>query len=186
MSTTTQITVADWDRMIADGSFLDRGDQKLELIFGEIVEVPPANPPHCDVIDLLMYWSVDNSPRDEVRVRIQNDLGIEEFNSVPAPDLAWMKAQSYRKRRPTPRDVLLLIEVSDSSLRNDRTTKAELYASARVQDYWIVNLVDWCVEVHRRPRTGTYREITSHNIHDSISPLAFPDISLEIGTLFSV
>ncbi|MDA1016686.1 MAG: Uma2 family endonuclease, partial [Planctomycetota bacterium] len=150
MSAALQFTVAQYDLMIQQGVFDDRPDQRLELINGEIREVTPPNPMHCDVIDRLLMWSVDNIPRDTIRLRIQNALGIPAFDSVPLPDVAWMKERSYQRRRPTPRDVLLLIEVAESSLTNDRGEKAELYASALIKDYWIVNLIDWCVEVHRR------------------------------------
>ncbi len=170
--------------MIAQGVFADRPDQRLELIYGEIREMSPKNPPHDDVIDLLMYWSVDNTSRDEVRVRIQNSLGIPAFDSVPEPDVAWMKARNYRHRRPEPRDVLLIVEVAESSLVYDRGEKAELYAAARIKDYWIVNLIDDCIEVHRKPRGGAYRETTTYQIGQSIQPLAVPSAKREVSYVF--
>lgn len=157
MSTSIRFTVAEFDQMIERGIFADRPDQRLELIQGEIREMTPPNPPHEDTVDLLNYWSVDNAPRDEVRVRIQNSLGIPAFDSVPEPDVAWMRVRNYRQRRPQPRDVLLLIEVAESSLAFDRGEKAGLYAAAGIKDYWIMNLVDLCIEVYREPRRGKYR-----------------------------
>jgi len=185
MSTGIRFTVAEFDRMIEQGVFADRPDQRLELIHGEIREMTPPNPPHEDTVDLLNYWSVDNAPRDEVRVRIQNSLGIAELDSVPEPDVAWMRARSYRKRRPRPTDVLLLIEVAESSLAYDRGEKLELYAAAGIKDYWIVNLPDLCIEVYRKPRGGAYRESTTYQVGVSISPLAFPAIALQVSNVFA-
>jgi Uma2 family endonuclease len=185
MSNIVRFTVAEYDRMIEQGVFVDRHDQRLELIHGEIREVTPPNPPHEDTVDLLMYWSIDHAPRDRVRVRIQNSLGIPALDSVPEPDVAWMRAQSYRKRRPEPADVLLLIEVAESSLELDRGEKADLYASAGIEDYWIVNLVELCIEVFRDPQAGKYRDRRTHSIGKSVSPLAFADISLEVASVFA-
>jgi Uma2 family endonuclease len=116
MSSALRFTVAEYDRMVERGIFADRCERRLELIHGEIRQMVPPNPSHEEIVDLLMYWSVDHAPRDRVRVRVQNSLGIPELDSVPEPDIAWMLAQSYRKRRPRPTDVLLLIEVAESSL----------------------------------------------------------------------
>ena len=185
MTTALRFTVTEYDRMIEQGIFDDRPEQRLELIYGEIREIPPANPPHSYVIDLLNYWSVDHAPRDQVHVQIQNPLGIPALDSVPLPDVAWMKSRNYRRKRPEPRDVLLLIEVSESSLAYDRGEKAALYAAAGLKDYWVVNLQDSCVEIHRRPRSGEYRSIESFSAGQSVSPLAFPEITLEVDTLFA-
>lgn len=171
--------------MIDQGVFTERHDQQFELICGEIREVTPPNPPHEDAVDLLNYWSIDNAPRDEVRVRIQNSLGIAELDSVTEPDVAWMKARSYRKRRPRPSDVLLLIEVAESNLSYDRGEKLELYAASRIKDYWIVNLPDLCIEVHRKPHRGAYRETTTYQVGGSVSPLTFPAITLDVSYVFT-
>ena len=184
MSTTVRFTIAEYDRMIEDGIFNDRPEQRMELIHGEIREMPPPNPDHEDTVDLLMYWSIDHTRRDQVRVRIQNSIGIPELDCVPQPDVAWMRAKSYRKKRPLASDVLLLIEVSDTSLTYDRGEKAELFATAGIADYWIVNLRDECIEVHRRPKGGKYREVKRYGIGQSIRPLAFPSVTLDVATAF--
>lgn len=181
MSTGIRFTVTEYDRMIEQGVFADRPDQRLELIYGEIRERSVSSPAHEDTIDLLSYWSIDNTPRDQVRVRIQNSLGIPAFDSVPEPDVAWMKARNYRHRRPEPQDVLLVIEVAESSLAYDRGEKAELYAAARIKDYWIVNLIDHCIEVYRKPRGAAYRETTTYQVGQSVQPLAVPSVKLDVS-----
>ncbi|MBM83596.1 MAG: hypothetical protein CMJ78_23810 [Planctomycetaceae bacterium] len=184
MHTTIRFTVPEYDFMINAGLF-DERQERLELIYGEIVAMPPINPSHSDTIDILNYWSIENTPKDEVRVRIQNDIGLPELNSVPEPDIAWVAAKSYRKERPRGEDVLLIIEVAESSLRTDRTLKAKLYAEAGVQDYWIVNLNEVCIEVYRQPHDGQYQDKTIYKLGDTVHPLAFPDVSLDVAKPFA-
>jgi Uma2 family endonuclease len=84
---------------------------------------------------------------------------------------------------PGPADVLLLVEIADSSLTYDRKTKARVYARAGIEDYWIVNLVDGAVEVHRDPVRGRYRSIQAYGRGEAIQPLAFPEISVAVGDI---
>lgn len=184
MSTAMRFTVDEYDRMIGQGVFDTRPACRLELIHGEIRKMTPANPPHEEVIDLLDDWSHDHTDRAQVRVRTQNSIGIPELDCVPLPDIAWVRRKSYRGSRPKPADVLLLIEVSETSLGYDRGEKAALYAAAGITDYWIVNLKDWCIEVYRNPRDGEYREKRTYEIGDAVSPLAFPKIELPVAELF--
>ena len=181
MSTAYRFSVADYERMIESGLFLDQGDVRTELIYGEVRIVNPPNPPHEDTVDLLMYWSVDVTPRDKIRVRVQNSLGIPKLDSVPEPDIAWMKVRKdFRTRRPQSEDVLLLIEVSDTSLAKDRLEKSRLYAEAGIVEYWIVNLVDGCIEIYRDPRDGRYQSCQTKNRGERVSPLCQPDAWLDV------
>ena len=184
MSTAFRFTVDEYDQMIAGGVFAGRDDVRVELLYGEVIEMNPPNPPHDFVIDLLTYWSVDNTSRDSVWVRIQNSLGLSELDSVPEPDVAWMKSRNYRDSRPTSKDVLLLIEVAESSIGRDRIEKGRLYADAGIEDYWIVNLNERCVEVYRNPSSGRFQSLSTHGTDDIISPLAAPHVQLQVSTLF--
>jgi Uma2 family endonuclease len=184
MSTIARLTLAEFDRMIEQQVFDPARERRIELIYGELREMNPPGATHEEVVDLLTRWSFDNVSRKKVRVRIQNSVGIEALDSVPLPDVVWVKERSYRKRRPQPDDVYLLIEVSESSLADDRREKAELYASAGIADYWIVNLRDSCLEVYRKPTEGEYRDKRSYEMGESVSPLAFPRLSLEVSSLF--
>ena len=187
MSTAYRFSVADYERMIESGVFLDQGDVRTELIYGEVRIVNPPNPPHEDTVDVLMYWSVDVTPRDQIRVRVQNSLDIPELDSVPEPDIAWMKVRTdFRTRRPQPDDVLLLFEVSDSSLAKDRLEKSRLYAEAGIVEYWIVNLVDGRLEIYRDPCDGIYQSCQTRNRGERISPLCQPNAWLEVDRAFGV
>jgi Uma2 family endonuclease len=182
--TTYRFTIDQYDRMNDIGVFDDR-DVRVELLFGEIVEMSPPNPLHDYVIDLLNYWSIQNTQPEKIWVRIQNPLGIPEFDSVPEPDVAWMKSKDYSQRRPEPEDVLLLIEVAESSLGKDRHTKGKLYAEAGIQDYWIVNLNDARIEVYRDPVDGQFQTSQTVGPGDALSPLARPDVDVNVAKLIA-
>lgn len=184
MTTALRYTIAEFERFMEENA-REHPEERFELIRGELRPMPVPNPLHENVVDLLNYWSVDHANRREVRVRIQNSLGIPSLESVTVPDVAWMKARDYSRVRPQPSDVLLLIEVAESSLAYDRSEKADLFAAAGIKDYWIVNLTDRVVEVHRKPRGGTYREVTKRTIGDTIRPVAAPDVELAVAALFS-
>ncbi|MEZ6128719.1 MAG: Uma2 family endonuclease [Planctomycetaceae bacterium] len=190
MSTATRISAVEFERMIDAGVFVaeDGSDsRKMELILGELREqISPPNPPHEGAVDWLTRWSCKVTDESKVVVRVQNTIGIPEFDSVPLPDLAWMiAAKNFRKQRPQPDDVLLVVEVSDTSLRYDLGPKAELYAQAGLADYWVVDLNALTLHIHREPVDGKYTNVTRAAVGQSISPLAVPDVKLELSELFA-
>jgi Uma2 family endonuclease len=182
MSTIAKLTIEQYDRMIEAGIFDD--GRRVELIHGELREMTPIGNEHEIAVDFLNEWSFESLPKGKVWVRVQNSVGVPELDSAPQPDIAWVARRKYESR-PEEADVLLIIEVAKSSLQYDRSEKAALYAAAGVKDYWIVNLVDQCVEVHRDPSRGKYRKITVFEADEKISPLAFPKISLTVSQLFA-
>jgi Uma2 family endonuclease len=107
------------------------------------------------------------------------------LRTEPEPDVVLLQPREddYRGKMPTPDDVLLLVEVAESSLAYDRQTKAALYAKAGIQEYWIVNLVDREIIVHRDPSRSRYRKVQVLKHDDSIAPVAFSDVSLAISEL---
>lgn len=103
---------------------------------------------------------------------------------MPEPDVALIARQETSNRRPHVGDVLQLIEIAESSLEYDHGEKAELYAAAGVEDYWIVNLADRCVEAHRDPRGGRYQSVESFSAGAEVRPRAFPELALPAALLF--
>jgi Uma2 family endonuclease len=184
MSTALRFTLAEYDRMIEQGVLDGRGDLRTELIYGEIREMSPPGPTHEQVTDLLARWSFDNTDPRQIRVRIQNSIAIPKLDCAPQPDVAWVVEKDYSTRRPQPAEVLLVIEVAASSLAGNRGEKAALYARAKIVEYWVVNLQDWQVEVHREPHRGAYRRNQTYTLHESIHPLAKPEVSLPVSLLF--
>ncbi len=184
MPTLVRFSLAEYDRMIAREVFDPRRDQRMELIRGEIREMTPPGPTHEEVIDVLNRWSFENLDQNQVRVRVQNSIGLPDSESAPQPDVAWVKAKSYREERPAAEDVLLLIEVSDSSLLYDQSEKARIYAEAGIPEYWIVNIPQFCVESYREPAGETYQTIVRYDMTDCLSPSAFPGVKLLVRDLF--
>jgi len=173
--------------MIAAGAFeggLVR--PRIELIDGELREMSPTNEPHAETVSLLVEWSFQFPPKDKIRVRVQCPICIPERESAPEPDIVWAVRKEYRATHPRPDDILLLIEVAESSLAYDCGEKANLYASAGIADYWVVNLVDRCVDVFRQPQDGRYRMHEVLKLNAEIHPLAFPDVKLSVAMLFTV
>jgi len=186
MSVGTRITVEQYQAMEARGEL----EPRVELIRGEFVprfaDDPrmPMNPPHANTIIKLTAWSFEFTSRDLVEVAIQCSVGMPAYDSQPDPDVAWLINRDYSERLPTPEDVLLLIEVSDTSIYKDRGPKSELYAEAGIPDYWIADIPGRRIEVRRDPVGLEYRSITFYTPGQDVRPLAFPEIVLPVSRIF--
>ena len=155
-------------------------DERIELLDGEILVMPPIGDPHSDGTDRLDE-SFKEQLRRRARVRVQGPVRINDY-SLLQPDIAVLRLRDdYHRRTPTPADVLLLIEVADSSLQMDREVKLARYAAAGIPEVWIANLRARQVEGHSDPVDGSYRSRRVVTADGSISPLAFPDVVLAVG-----
>ena len=179
-----RFTLEEYERMAKLGVFDPPYHRKIELIHGLLMERDPHTPAHDEFNSRMMEWSFRRLDLARIRIRVKSPIAISEWDSMPEPDLAWLTEQSYFHRYPTNEDVLMVVEVADASLEFDRREKACLYAEGGIPEYWIVNIVDSCIEVYRDPAVETYQSVTRHDVHDTISPLAFPDVSLSVGKLF--
>lgn len=183
MSTTARLSLAQYDRMIQSGVF-DQDNRRLEFIRGQIRERTSIGPPHEDVVDRLSAWSFRSLPAEKVRVRVQNSIGLVELESAPEPDVAWVVQRDYSSGRPTVDDVLLVVEVAESSLAYDCGEKADLYAAAGIKEYWVINLPDRSIEVRRDPGSGRYRSLQTHTADDEVRPLAIAKLVLRPSMLW--
>lgn len=163
-------------------------DQHVELLDGEIVEMPAPGNPHCISTDNTAEALRDIFPKENYWVRMQMPLDLGQ-DSEPQPDVAVVPGpkKSYSAH---PTTALLGVEVSDTTLAIDRGRKAGLYARAGLADYWIVNLVDRQVEVHRKPEADAtspygfrYAEITIRSATETVTPLAAPQVKIPVATL---
>jgi Uma2 family endonuclease len=179
---TYKLSIDEYDRMIATGVFDE--DARIELIEGELHEMSPPGPTHEHLIDLLLEWSFPLGAKHGFKLRIQNSIGLPEKTSAPQPDVAWVRNRSYRQRRPQTKDVLLVIEVADSSLSFDRRTKGAIYAEAGIPEYWIVNCEEESIEVYREPKKDGYSSLQTFGVGESVAPLAAPEGSLAVGWIF--
>jgi Uma2 family endonuclease len=125
MSTVAKLLGKDFDAMVQRGAFEVLGPLKIELIRGELRFMNPAGPIHEGEIEYLTRWSCTRTDRIDVWVRVQSSFDCGDHR--PEPDILWSRKLASRRLRPTPADVLLLIEVSDSSLTQDLGEKAEIY-----------------------------------------------------------
>jgi Uma2 family endonuclease len=152
--TRPQVTVDEYDRMIADGRIAE--DDPVELIEGVVVPKMPRNPPHR-VGTRKTAKALERMVPPGWYVQVQEAIVIEPENK-PEPDVAVVPAELEfdATRDPLAAECCLVVEVADSSLEYDRTTKRALYAAAGIPVYWIVNLIDRVVEVYSTlgPRRG--------------------------------
>jgi Uma2 family endonuclease len=143
-----RFTVDEYHRMVEIG-VLSSGEP-YELIHGWIVQKMTLNPPHNYAVNALMelLWPFCGQ---RATTRIQQPITTDDSEPEPDVVLAAGSRADYVKRHPTPAEVHLLVEVADTTLTNDQSTKLKLYAEAKVQVYWIVNLIDRRVEVYTEP-----------------------------------
>lgn len=152
-------------------------DGRYELVEGEVISKRGQTPPHRLAVVLLNVWLTAVFSALFVQTQATIDVGNADPNhNEPEPDAAVTAEPNtaYADRHPGPADILLVAEVSDSTLRFDRTVKAALYARAGIREYWIVNIVGRQVLVHRQPAREGYAEITAYGPDEAISTLVRP------------
>jgi len=175
-----RFTIAEYERL-SNAGVLPK-DLRTELIDGAIVEVSPMLPPHAATVGRIATVFVQRFA-ERATVRSQLPLRIPP-RSEPQPDvlLAGYRFDFYASDHPEPNDVLLVVEVWDSSVRVDRLVKAPLYAAARIPELWIVNVAQRMVEVYREPRSSSYQQAFTVT-EGSAAALAFPDVKLPLEVL---
>ncbi len=156
-------------------------DDRVELLDGEIVEMTPIGPGHAGCVNRLTQLLVAGLG-DRAVVAVQNPVRLA-LRSEPQPDLvvARPRADFYRLAHPTPGDVLLLVEVAETSADFDREVKTPLYAQAGIPELWLVDVPSRQVVVHRAPAGGRYGEVRSVGHGDRLAPQAFPDVALSVA-----
>lgn len=161
-----RFTVEEYERMGQTG-ILDE-DDRVELLDGEIVQMTPIGPVHASVVDRLTRLLVQRVGERGI-VRVQNPVRLTT-RSEPQPDVvvARIRDDFYQFGHPASEDVLLLIEVADSSLAVDRAVKAPLYAGADIAEMWLVDLATRTVVVHRAPSGGRYGHVHTARVGDEL------------------
>lgn len=162
---------AQYDQMVEAGIF---DDQRVELLRGVLVEMTRQGVDHADCVAALTELLFRALP-SAVQVRCQLPFAAGEY-SEPQPDVAVYPRSPRTGSHPD--NAVLVIEVSDSSLRKDRGLKSEIYAEAGVPEYWIVDLVHGVVEVRTEPADGHYTRTMTHGRCQRIVLVAFPDVAL--------
>ena len=184
MSIASKITGAEFDSMVDRGAFDGLKPRKIELIRGELRFMNPAGPVHDDYIDYLTRWSTDSTTSKIANIRVQ--CGFVCDDDRPEPDVLWVKPRRYGRTRPTASDVMLLIEVSDSSLVSDLREKSDVYAESGVAEYWVVDIPGSRIHVMTKSDGKHYRIIEVVVPPTPLSPKCRPEVFLNTAELFEV
>ena len=158
-------------------------DDRIELIDGEIVVMSPIGNRHGACVDMLALLFVQGVAGQAI-VRVQGSIRLDA-RSEPQPDIALLRPRDdfYARAHPAPDDILLLVEVANSSLEDDRKKAREKYAKRRIPELWIANLRDEVVERYRNPTPDGYEDVEIFNRGDTISPSLLPDVELAVDDI---
>lgn len=173
-----KLDVRGYYRMGEAGIFAE--GERVELIEGEIIDMAPIGSEHSAAVGSLIM-GLAAAVAGRALVWAQNPLRLSDTNE-PQPDLMLLKprADRYRSEHPAPADVLLLIEVAQTSLSYDRKVKLPLYARHGVPEVWIVNIGDGVVEVYRDPKDNSYQATRHAGRGEMLEPAALPDLRVAV------
>jgi Uma2 family endonuclease len=179
----TRIDIPRYHRMIEAGIF--EPEERIELIDGELLDMPPVKPPHTSSVNILTEVFHSAGLRGRAVVAIGSPLELGDF-SEPQPDLMLLapRASRYRTENAQATDVLLLVEVSDSTIRFDRRVKVPLYARYGVREVWILDVNARLLHVHREPKEREYSDVRSLTPERSAEVAALPGVSIGWGEVF--
>lgn len=166
---------SEFERMVALGMF---EGQRVELIDGQLVEMSPQGDAHSSVTAYLARWFAKYLPQ-EMQIRQHSGIRAGQL-SMPEPDIAVIE---HRAGHYQPETAFLIVEVSDSSLRNDVQIKSGVYASLGVPEYWVVDLVHEQVIVHTQPSVRGYKKIVVNDRAASLRPTAIPMLILQVSDI---
>jgi len=157
--------------------------EKAEIIEGELIQKMPIAERHSAVVEKLNEILRDELGKS-ISLRNQQPVRFGEYNE-PEPDLAILQRREdfYSGNKPVPKDVLILIEVSDATLKYDRNTKLALYAEAEIPEVWIVNLPNDLIEIHQKPSSGIYQLTKIFKRGEQIESAMLPDLRLEVDQI---
>jgi Uma2 family endonuclease len=164
-----------WDRL------------RLELVGGELISKMGKNRPHVNALIVLQAWLVQVFGVQYVNPETPIDVAPEDNpTNEPQPDLIVLARPSreFQESNPRPEDLRLVVEISDSTLGFDLTTKAALCARAGIVEYWVLDIQARRLVVHRDPKGGLYRLVTVYSARESVGPMASPGHEFQIGEAF--
>ena len=167
---------------MGEAGILNPGE-RVELIDGEVVAMPPIGSQHAGNVDYFSEVFARYAP-GRFHVRTQNPIHLDD-RSEPQPDVALVRRRDdyYTGSHPTPVDVLLVIEVADSTLEYDREVKAHLYGRAGIPETWVKNLPEDCIERFTEPGVEGYARHSVHRRGETLTPASLPDLELSVADL---
>lgn len=175
-----KLTVEDYHKLGEVGILNE--DSRVELIDGELIEMAPIGGPHMWAVNKLNYLLVTGAGQTAV-VSVQNPVMLPP-HSEPQPDFALLKRPGNSRNVPTPQDVLLVVEVADTTLAYDRGRKLQIYAKAGIVEVWIVNVEGRSIETYRQPSQSGYSLKKIYSTGESISPERLPQVMIQVQEVF--
>jgi Uma2 family endonuclease len=174
-------TVAEYYQMAEAG--IIGPEDRVELIDGEIIQMSPIGDRHAGYVNRLNRLFVGAFGRRAV-VSVQNPIQLNNYTE-PEPDLVALRPRSddYEGKKVWAEDALLLVEVSDKTLRYDRNIKLPRYAAAGIREVWIVNIAAGELFVYRSPSGKAYEEALTLRAGEAVSPVAFPDVTFQVDEI---
>jgi Uma2 family endonuclease len=175
-----RFTVEEFHRMAEVG--LLKPDDRVELIEGEVYEMSPIGEQHIGAVIALTGAFAPLTIQAAANVSVQNAVLLDRITEV-YPDVTLLRPRQdhYRARKPGPLDVLLLIEVSDTTLRFDLQVKVPLYARANIAEVWVVDLQDQRLIVHREPTGNGFASVRTFSRGEAVAPLHFPELLIAVS-----
>jgi Uma2 family endonuclease len=178
-----RLTVTDYYRMAEVGIL--RPDARVELIEGEIIDMAPIGSRHAGTVE-QMAQVLRRAVKNEAMVRTQQPVALD-VHSEPEPDITLVVSRDdhYKAAHPNPSDVLLIIEVADTTLRYDRDVKTRLYARHGIPEVWIVDLEGRRLLRYRSPSEMGYARSDSPDVGSAVTLESLPDARIELGPVFA-
>jgi Uma2 family endonuclease len=170
-------TVEEFERIVEIGIFGE--DERVELIEGRIVQMNPIGDDHAWNVTRLSGIFARGA---DVIVSVQNPVRLGD-RIAPQPDLAILRPDARQNRKPEPADILLLVEVADSSLAYDREVKSQLSARAGIPEFWIVDINGERIEAYRDPSPAGYRSMRLHLRGEQLAPAFKPDLLIDVDAI---
>ena len=162
---------------------LFRPEERIELIEGELISTAPIGGPHMRAVDILNR-ALNLAVGPSVRVSVQNPLSLPP-DSEPQPDLMLLRPECWQRAAvPTPGDVLLVVEVADTTLTYDRDVKLPLYARHGVPEVWLVDVQARSLRQYREPTPQGYRIMLDAAATDTIAPQLLPQVAIKLAEVF--
>ncbi len=172
-------TIEEYHRMGEAGIL--REDDRVELIDGEIVQMTPIGSRHAACV-MRLNQVLSRHPGQGVLVNVQNPIRLGEYSELqPDVTLLRFRPDFYAKSHPGPTDVLLVMEVAETSAAYDREVKALLYAKAAIPEVWLVDLAEERTEVYRQPSPRGYRDVRMIRRGELLTPLVLPELALAVN-----
>jgi Uma2 family endonuclease len=163
--------------------------QRLELVHGELIDKMGKKRPHVNALVAVQAWLVRTFGEQFVNPEAPIDVAPEDNpTNEPEPGLVVLTKPSreFQDSNPQPADLRLVVEISDSTLGYDLTTKAQLYARAGIVEYWVVDVAARRLIVHRDPSEGLYRSVTGFSTEESVTPQTSPRNGFRVGEIFGI